>query len=97
MNSDVHILMLQETWLSDNVESITIPGFHLVGRLDRLLGPKRGYGGIAILARDSLTNIALLECVEGAERMWCILHTRLAPWKLVPSSGRNWGIHGHSC
>ncbi len=77
MNSDVHILMLQETWLSDNVESITIPGFHLVGRLDRLLGPKRGYGGIAILARDSLTNIALLEYVGGAERMWCILHTHV--------------------
>ena len=78
-NSNVHILMLQETWLSDNVESISVPGFHLVGRMDRVLGPKQGYGGIAVFARDSLANIALLEYVDGVERMWCVLHTHVGP------------------
>ena len=32
-------------------------------------GPKRGYGGVAILARGVLPDIALLEYVDDAERM----------------------------
>ena len=76
-NAGVDILVLQETWLSTDVESVTISGFSLVGRLDRLLGPKCGFGGIAIFARSSLTNIALLEYEDGAERMWCALLTNL--------------------
>ena len=76
-NAGVDILLLQETWLSTDVESVTISGFSLVGRLDRLLGPKCGFGGIAIFARSSLTNIALLEYEDGAERMWCALLTNL--------------------
>ena len=60
-NAGVDILLLQETLLSVDVESVTISGFSIVGRLDRMFGPKCGYGGIAIFARSSLTNIALLE------------------------------------
>ena len=76
-NSNVDIVLLQETWLSGDVESITISGYHLVGRLDRVLGPKRGFGGIAVFARAALTDIALVEYISGAERMWCVLHTNL--------------------
>ena len=67
----LYILCLQETWLSEDVESIAISGFKLVGRLDRVLGPKRGYGGIAVFVRTTLADIALVEYVSGAERMWC--------------------------
>ena len=76
-NSCVDILCLQETWLSEDVESIAISGYNLVGRLDRVLGPKRGYGGIAVFVRTTLADIALVEYVSGAERMWCVLHTNL--------------------
>ena len=48
-NSCVDILCLQETWLSEDVESIAVSGYNLVGRLDRVFGPKRGYGSIAYL------------------------------------------------
>ena len=45
-------------------------GSILVGRLDRLRGPKCGFGGIAIFAGFFLTNIAPLEYEVGAERMF---------------------------
>ena len=41
------------------------------------MGPKRGFGGVAIFARVSLVDIALVECIVSAERMWCVLHTNL--------------------
>ena len=77
LHSSVDILCLQETWLSEDVESISITGYSLIGRLDRVLGPKRGFGGVAIFARVSLVDIALVECIVAAERMWCVLHTNL--------------------
>ncbi len=77
LNSGVDLLFVQETWLSDDVESVTISGFYLVGRLDRALGPKKGFGGIAVFARTSLTSVALVEYVDDAERMWCVLHTNI--------------------
>ena len=76
-NSNVDILCLQETWLAEDVEAIPISGFHIVGRLDRTSGPKRGFGGVAVYARSSLADIALVEYIEGAERMWCVLHTNV--------------------
>ena len=72
-NSNVDILCLQETWLAEDVEAIPISGFHIVGRLDRTSGPKRGFGGVAVYARSSLADIALFEYIEGAERMWFFL------------------------
>ena len=44
-NANVDILLLQETWLSDDVEEVRVAGFYLVGRLDRSTGPKAGFGG----------------------------------------------------
>ncbi len=58
-NAGVHILLLQETWLSDSVEEIALQGYELVGRLDRVLGPKKGYGGVAIFVRSDISNVAL--------------------------------------
>ena len=76
-NAGVHILFLQETWLSDSVEEITLSGYELVGRLDRVLGPKRGYGGVAIFVRSDVSSVALLQHSESAERTWAILHTNI--------------------
>ncbi len=91
-NANVDIIMLQETWLADDVEEVRLDGFYLVGRLDRSSGPKIGYGGVAVYAKNSLTNIALLAYSEGAERMWCILHTNvgaflLGNWYRAPDAG----------
>ena len=76
-NADVNLLCVQETWLSDNAEAIYIAGYYLIGRLDRLLGPKRGFGGIAIFAKNSMTSVSLGEFSASAERMWCNLHTNI--------------------
>ncbi len=76
-NSGVDLLFVQETWLSDDVEEVSLQGYYLVGRLDRVFGPKRGFGGIATFARASLTSIALLEYVDTAERMYCVLRTHI--------------------
>ena len=88
-NAEVDLLFVQETWLSEEVEDISIAGYYLVGRLDRAMGPKRGFGGIAIFARVALTSVALLEYVDAAERMYCVLHTHigailLANWYRPP-------------
>jgi len=76
-NSGVDILLVQETWLSEDVESVTLSGFMLAGRLDRAVGPKKGYGGIAVFVRNSLSSLAVLEYSDSAERMWCVLHTHI--------------------
>ena len=81
-NAGVHILLLQETWLSDSVEEIALQGYELVGRLDRVLGPKKGYGGVAIFVRSDISNVALLEHAENAERIWAILHTHVGAFLL---------------
>ena len=72
-NADVDMLMLRETWLCEAVEEVRISGFYLVGWLDRIAR----FGGVAIYARDSVTNIGLLVYSDTAERMWCILRTHL--------------------
>ena len=77
LNAGVDIICVQETWLSDDVESVTLSGYTLIGRLDRAMGPKKGYGGIAIFVRNSLSSIAVLEYSETSERMWCVLHTHI--------------------
>ena len=68
---------MQETWLSDTEESIAIAGYYLIGRLDRILGPKRGFGGVAVFAKNSLSSVSLEEYSDSAERMWCFLHTNI--------------------
>ena len=70
-------MCLQETWLSDSVEEISLSGYTCVGRFDRALGPKCVYGGIAVFARTNITDIALVEYINGAERMWCVLRTNI--------------------
>ena len=63
------IVCIQETWLDESVESIVLPGFRLISRRDRILGPKAGYGGIALFARDEVaSSISFLENLEEAER-----------------------------
>ena len=76
-NANVDILLLQESWLSDDVEEVRVAGFYLVGRLDRSTRRKAGFGGVAVYARNSISNIALLSYSDSAERMWCILHINL--------------------
>ena len=76
-NANVDLLCVQETWLSDSIEYIVISGYYLVGRLDRILGPKKGFGGIAIFAKNSFTSVSLGEYSICSERMWCNLHTNI--------------------
>ena len=76
-NSKVDIVCLQETWLSDSVEEISLSAYSCVGRFDQALGPTCGYGGIAVFVRTKFANIALVEYITGAERMWCVLHTNI--------------------
>ena len=76
-NANVDVLLLQETWLSESVEAVQIAGFYVVGRLDRSEGPKAGFGGVAVYARNSVANIGLLSYSETSERMWCTLHSNL--------------------
>ena len=58
--------MLQETWLCEAVEELRISGFYLVGLLNRTVGPKAGFGGVAIYARNSVANIGLLSYSDTA-------------------------------
>ena len=64
------------------VDEVRISGFYLVGRLDRTVGPKAGFGGVAVYAHNSVANIGLLSYSDTAERMWCILHTHLGVFLL---------------
>ena len=76
------MLLLQETWLGDSVEEVALQGYVLIGRLDRVFGPKRGCGGVAIFMRSDVSNMALLEHCEQAERSWAILHTNIGAFLL---------------
>ena len=57
-NSADDIVCIQETWLSDDVEAVSLGGYFMVGRLDRADGPKKGYGGLQSL--HALHCLALL-------------------------------------
>ena len=76
-NSAVDIVCIQETWLSDDVEAVSLGGYFMVRRLDRADGPKKGYGGVAIFAHPSLSCIALLEHLNSGERSWATLHSHI--------------------
>ena len=65
LNANVDLLFLQETWLSESAKDVQIEGYTLVGRLDRLLGPKHGFGGVAIYALSTLTCVAKLEVARS--------------------------------
>ena len=54
-----------------------------------VIGLKRGFGGIAVFAHTTLAGVALLEYVEGGERMYCVLQSHvgailLASWYRPP-------------
>ena len=92
VNANVNILLLQETWLSESIEEVQIARFYVVGRLDRSVGPKAGFGGVAVCARNSIVNIGLLSYSKTAERMWCFLHSNLGMflignWYIPPDDG----------
>ena len=56
------------------MDVIVISGYNIILRLDKMLGPKRGFVGVAIFLRVSLVNIALVEYSVAAERMWFVLY-----------------------
>ena len=53
-----HIVCIQETWLDDGVENPEVDGYKIVSRRDRTETAKDGYGGVLVLARDDVENIA---------------------------------------
>ena len=74
------VVGFQETWLDDSVLDLIIPGYILISRKDRLIGPKAGYGGIALYAREEVaSSISLLEHSAVAERSWHVLQTTIGP------------------
>ena len=86
---DFHLLALSETWLSPNVPTrlLTIDGYTL-HRCDRPKNSRlpKGYGGVALLARDTL-NVEILDrpttvsLTSNVEIIWALIrrddHVRL--------------------
>lgn len=74
-----HIVCIQETWLDDGVENPEVDGYKIVSRRDRTETAKDGYGGVLVLARDDVENIAELKKSKEDERTWCTIHTSIGP------------------
>ena len=88
---------LTETWLTNVVGSISLPGYTLVSRRDRNDG--RQGGGIVLFARDSfVAQIVHIEDSTEYERSWHILHTDFGAlcvglWYRPPAHGEVGSIH----
>ena len=74
-----HIVFLQETWLDASVEEIMIPGYYCIpeGRLDRIEGPRAGYGGVIAYARNDCHVVASVCASVVAERNWFVVHSQI--------------------
>ena len=63
-------MCVQETWLDDSVEDVSVVGYKVVSRLDRSKGHKSGFGGVLILARDDVSSIVdICKSESGANEL----------------------------
>ena len=72
-----HLVCIQEAWL--NEDEIQIAGYRVVARKDRLKGPKIGYGGVLVLARDDVEFFEELQCDCDGEFHWALYIRPSAP------------------
>ncbi len=68
-----HIVLLQETWLDESVEEISIPEYKVISRRDRAKTENRG--GVLTLARADFNRLVHIENsvdeeVPGTIFMW---------------------------
>ena len=66
-----HVVLIQETWLDNTVESVTIPGYIVVSRRDRKQTANRG--GILTLQREDFNGLLHIKDCGAEERSWHFL------------------------
>ena len=67
-----HIVLIQETWLNESIESVAIRGYRTISRRDRKAGQNRG--GVLTLARHDFNSIAHIRNSLSDERSWHFLN-----------------------
>lgn len=86
---NVHLVLLQESWLDTSTESVALPGFYLLSRRGSE-GPNRG--GVVAFVRQDVNNTRHLYNSVSAERSWHVLHRdtnsiAICNWYYSPSAG----------
>lgn len=87
------LLLLQETWLGGSIDSVSLPNYTVGSREDRIQGDKRGYGGVAVLARAGAEDmVEPIFVSQHFEREWLTLHSDIGPillgnWYRPPDGG----------
>jgi exonuclease III len=70
-----HIVMIQETWLNESQESVTVSGYRIVSRRDRKLADNRGR--ILTLQRDDFNCLVHIKNCDDEERSYHFLQLGL--------------------
>ena len=83
------IVLVQESWLNESIDNVSLPGYNCISRRDRAEQENRG--GIICFARQDLGNLVHLKKSDVAERSWDLLHTDtgsilICNWYRPPSS-----------
>ena len=84
---DIHIVMIQESWLDASVSKIDFPNFQVLSRRDRSESCNRG--GILTLVRDDINNAVCIKVCDNAERCWHLIQRdtdslAICNWYLPP-------------
>jgi len=66
-----HVVLIQETWLDDTTEAVTIPNYNVVSRRDRKRTANRG--GILALQRQDFNGLVHIKDCAAEERSWHFL------------------------
>ena len=70
-----HVVLIQETWLNDETESVKIPNYTTVSRRDRKHTANRG--GILTLQRHDFNGLVHIKNCDDEERSWHFLRLGL--------------------
>jgi len=68
---DIHLILLQESWLDASTQIMDLPNFSVISRRDRSDRPNRG--GVIGFVRHDVNNISFLHKSENAERCWHVI------------------------
>ena len=68
---DIHLALIQETWLDASTDCINVPGYETIARKDRKTSANRG--GVLALCRIDVKNVVLLSDSVCAERTWLLI------------------------
>ena len=86
--NDIHLIMIQESWLDQSIENVVLPNYITIGRRDRSSDPNRG--GVISFVRNDVKNIIFMNNSENAERIWMLVYRdsgsiAFCNWYLPPS------------